>query len=134
MIQIIPPDISLYLCRLVRDRIGVQADIRIPDGYDGSKPLVVIRDDGGTQSNRIMFDRSIGVSVYGYGKDNTKPLYDLAAQVYANLTDDNLAYMADSPIAAVIESGCNGIYPVDTDLPCALYYMTAEYSTVGSWQ
>ena len=68
MASVIPPDLELFLTGWLRSNItdvaGLQVGNRIPDGYDGSYPLVVVRDDGGTQSaDRVTFDRSIGVNV-----------------------------------------------------------------------
>lgn len=133
MSRVTPPDISLWLCDRIRaEHPHVECDIRIPDGYTGDHPLVVVRDDGGPQSDWIVFDRSLGITVYGWDETNPKPLRDLAADLYAQLTDDELAYMDGSPITAVTQSGCNGPYPVSTSMACAGYYLTVEYSTVGT--
>ena len=61
MASVIPPDLELFLTGWLRSNItdipGLQVGNRIPDGYDGSYPLVVVRDDGGTQSaDRVTFD------------------------------------------------------------------------------
>lgn len=137
MSRVAPPDIALWTCNLLRSELsdvtGLEVDIRIPDSYKGDHPLIVVRDDGGTQSDLILFDRSLGVSCYGWNPDNPAPLHDLATRVYAILTDDELAYKPDSPVAAVDESGCNGPYPASTTFGCGLYYLTVEYSTVGNY-
>lgn len=134
MSQIIPPDVSLWLCDYLRRQLagepGLQVGIRIPDDYDGSHPLIVLRDDGGSQNNRVIFNHSYGVTVYKGASDNPKPCRDLAALAYAALTDDRIGYARGSPIAGVMEDGCNGIYPVAGDQPVCMYYMTVEYTAV----
>lgn len=51
MASVIPPDLELFLTGWLRSNItdipGLQVGNRIPDGYGGSYPLVVVRDDGG---------------------------------------------------------------------------------------
>lgn len=137
MSRVTPPDIALWVCDYLRDSLadvdGLEVDVRIPDGYDGSHPLIVVRDDGGGQSERICFDRSLGISCYGWTPQWSRPLYLLAARVYAILTDDDLPYRQSTPITAVDETGCNGPYAASTKLACALYYLTVEYHTVGTY-
>lgn len=133
MSRIIPPDISLWLCRHLRSQISeprLQVGVRIPDSYDGSYPLIVIRDDGGGQADRVLFDRSLGVTVYKGAPNDPKPCRDLAAEAYAVLTDDRIGYVPGSPIAGVVEDGCNGVYPVSGDQETCMYYMTVEYTAV----
>lgn len=139
MASVIPPDLELFLTGWLRSNItdipGLQVGNRIPDGYDGSYPLVVVRDDGGTQSaNRVTFDRSIGVNVLGWTRNDTKPCRDLAARVYGVLTGEPgilIGFAEGSRICAVVPDGCNGPYPVGEDTAWCHYYMTAEYSTAG---
>lgn len=137
MSRVTPPDICLWVCNLLRRELNdiddLEVDIRIPDTYRADHPLIVIRDDGGTQSERILFDRSLGISCYGWTPTWPAPLYDLAARTYSILTDDALAFQTGTPIAAVDESGCNGPYAASCTLGCALYYMTVQYVTVGTW-
>lgn len=138
MSMITPPELETWLCEWLRSRItdvpGLQTDVREPDDYDGSYPLIVVRDDGGAQSNRILFDRSVGVTVRGWTRGNPKPCDALARRVYAHLTADPdiLQGHADgSPILAIVEDGCNGPYPVTEDADIARYYMTVEYVASG---
>ena len=71
MTAVLPPDLETWLCAYLRGELKpsfgkILVHIREPDDYDGSFPLVVVRDDGGSQSNRVLFDRSIGITVrYG---------------------------------------------------------------------
>lgn len=137
MSRVIPPDIALWCCRRLRGEFaplvpGLQVDIRLPDSYRGEYPLIVVRDDGGTQSARILFDRSIGVTVYRGHIDNPYPCRQLAELVYGSLTDPDIPHEPDSPIAAIDDGGCNGPYPVSGDFDAAIHYMTVSYATVGT--
>ncbi|RYQ20893.1 hypothetical protein [Bifidobacterium pseudolongum] len=134
MSRVIPPDVALWLVGYLREQLsdepGLQVGVRVPDGYDGSHPLIVVRDDGGAQSDRVVFDRSFGVTVHKGPRDDPKPCRDLAALAYGVLTDDRIGYMAGSPIAAVMEGGCNGVYPASGERPECMYYMTVAYTAV----
>lgn len=134
MTRITPPDVSLWLCDHLRRQLtepkGLQVGIRVPDEYKGTHPLIVIRDDGGSQSERLIFDRSLGITVYMGTANDPKPCRDLAALVYSILTDEQLAHEEGSPIAGIVEDGCNGVYAVNGDQPTCMYYMTVEYTAV----
>ena len=139
MSMVTPPDIELWLCEWIRSNIkdvsGLQVGNREPEDYRGEYPLIVVRDDGGGQSDRVVFDRSVGVTVRGWTRSNSKPCADLARRVYALLTADPeilQGFAEGSPILAIDESGCNGPYPVGEDMNVARYYLTAEYSVSGS--
>lgn len=107
---------------------------REPDDYDGSRPLVVVRDDGGSQSNRVLFDRSVGVTVRYGTRSAPKPCRDLAARIYGLLTDPDICSLDGSPIAGIDEDECNGPFPVAEDANIARYYMALEFSTIGEFQ
>jgi hypothetical protein len=120
----LPPDMELFLTGWLRSRIPeVRFANREPDNL--STPLeqsvVVIRDDS-------------GVSVLAGSKTNDKPANDLARLIYAHLTCDEIITAQESPVSAIIGSGCNGPYPVQDDHDYARRYMTVEYSTVGTIQ
>ena len=138
MSMVTPPDIELWLCEWLRSSIkdvsGLQVGNREPEDYRGEYPLIVVRDDGGGQSDRVVFDRSVGVTVRGWTRSNSKPCADLARRVYALLTADPeilQGFAEGSPILAIDESGCNGPYPVSEDANVARYSLTAEYSVSG---
>lgn len=138
MSMVTPPDMETWLCSYLRERIddisGLQFDNQRATDYDGSYPLVVIRDDGGSQSERITFDRSVGVTVTGWTRTNDAPCKTLARRVYALLTDpDTIPFADGSPVVSIEETGCNGPYPVTDDQPCACYYLTVEYTAVGDF-
>lgn len=138
MSRVLPPDLEHWLCDHLRAEItdvpGLQVGSKRPETYGGSHPLIVIRDDGGSQTDRLAFDRSVGVTVTGWTRGNNAPCRQLARRVYAILTDDTIGLTPDSPIAAVDESGCNGPYPVTDDMDVARYYLTVEYLAVGEPQ
>jgi hypothetical protein len=135
MSTVIPPDMELWLCDYLRARLpDVTVSNREPDDYLGSRPLIVVRDDGGIQSNRVMFDRSIGVTVCGWSVSNPKPCADLARRVYGLLTADPDIITADgSPIAAITGDGCNAPIPTTGDMSYARYYLTIEYCVCGDF-
>lgn len=138
MSMVTPPDIELWLCEWLRSNIkdvpGLQVGNREPENYRGEYPLIVVRDDGGGQSDRVIFDRSVGVTIRGWTRSNSKPCADLARRVYALLTADPeilQGFAEGSPILAIDESGCNGPYSVSEDVNVARYCLTAEYSVSG---
>lgn len=135
MSTVLPPDLETWLCAHLRSRLsdvpGLQVGNKRPNDYRGTYPLIVVRDDGGSQTDRVAFDRSVGVTLTGWSRSNDKPCKDLARHVYAILTDDSIPLADGSPIVSVTEQGCNGPYPVTDDLNVACYYLTVEYSAVG---
>lgn len=137
MIQ--PPDIELWLCDWLRSSItdvdGLQAGNREPSDYTGDHPLIVVRDDGGGQTDRVLFDRSVGVTVKGWTRSNPYECRRLAARIYAILTDESiLQCRSGGPVLAVDEPSCNGPYQFDDDNECACYYMTFRYILDGETQ
>ena len=129
------PDVELWACTYLRARIrdvdGLKVSNRVPDSYDGSYPLIVVNDDGsGTSENRLVFRRSLGVTVYGWSQDNLKPCRDLAARTLALLTFQP-DIIEDSPITAVVDDEVRGPYRIVYSGHAAAYYLTVGYKTVG---
>ena len=139
MSVVLPPDLEMWLCSYLRGQLKasfptIRVSNREPDDYSGSYPLVIVRDDGGSQSNRVLFDRSVGVTVRYGSRTTPKPCRDLAARIYGLLTDPDICSLDGSPIAAVEEDGCNGPYFVGEDANIARCYLTLEFSTIGEFQ
>lgn len=139
MTAVLPPDLELWLCSYLRAQLKssfptIIVSNREPDDYDGSYPLVVVRDDGGSQSNRVLFDRSIGITVRYGSRTLPGDCRDLAAKIYGMLTDPAICSLDGSPIAGIDEAGCNGPYFVAEDANIARCYLTLEFSAIGKFQ
>jgi hypothetical protein len=131
---------ELWLCAYLRSVLAdegfeVQVSNKEPDSLKLplSKPLVVIRDDSGTRQSAVTFDRSIGVSILAGTRQDDKASNDLARRIVGILSDDEIAMVPGSPIAAVDWDGCNGPYAVTETLDVARRYLTVQYTVVGSW-
>lgn len=130
--MVAPPDLELFLCGYLRSSLGVEVGNKHPDDWaQTSDPLVVVRDDGGAKTGPVTFDRSVGVTVYAGARQDSKASGDLARRAFAALTCPGIARAAGSPIAAVIDDGCNGPYATTDDHDASAHYLTAEYSVVG---
>ena len=74
MTLILPPDMEAFLCDYLRTHItdvdGLQVGSKKPPDYQGAYPLVTVRDDGGNADGLGHFDRSIGVNVYGWSRQD----------------------------------------------------------------
>ena len=139
MTAVLPPDLEAWLCAYLRSQLKpshgtIHVSNREPDDYNGSYPLVVVRDDGGSQSNRVLFDRSIGITVRYGSRSAPGPCRDLAARIYGLLTDPEICSLDSSPIAGIDEAGCNGPYFVAEDANIARCYLTLEFSAIGKFQ
>ncbi|MFC4223569.1 hypothetical protein ACFOWY_06770 [Lysinibacter cavernae] len=97
------------------------------------RPLIVIRDDGGSRKDWITFDRTIGASVLAGTRANERPANDLARWLASVLFDDALPLVQDCPIASVDWDGCNGPFDAAETLDVARRYLTAKYVVSGSW-
>lgn len=139
MSVVLPPDLEAWLCDYLRGQLEpslstILVSNREPDDFDGSYPLVVVRDDGGSQSNRVLFDRSIGITVRYGSRTLPGDCRDLAARIYGLLTDPAICSLDGSPIAGIDEDGCNGPYFVAEDANIARCYLTVEFSAIGKFQ
>lgn len=140
MTLVLPPDLEAWIVTYLRTTLRAMGD----DVEVGNKeppdlktplarPLIVVRDDSGARGSVVTFDRSVGVSVLAGSRQNDKPANDLARLVFAVLSDEALAMIDGSPIAALVWDGCNGPYPVEDDHDVARRYMTIQYTAVGTW-
>lgn len=123
----------MFLTGYLRPRIDAEVSNKEPSDLEGplTRPLVVVRDDSGSKGDLVTYDRSIGVSVLAGTRQNDKPANDLARRVFAILTDFSICIATGSPIAAVIDDGCNGPYSVTESHNYARRYMTVEFTAVG---
>ena len=139
MTTVLPPDLEAWLCAYLRKQLKLSYDaIRVsnrePDDYNGSYPLVVVRDDGGSQSNRVLFDRSIGITVRYGSRSAPGPCRDLAARIYGLLTDPEICSLDGSPFAGLVEDGCYGALFVGGVANIGSMYLTLEFSAIGEFR
>jgi len=146
-VRVTPPNTVLWLTGYVRALAAAEGrSVTVSNKEPATltlpltKPLIVIRDDSGPRLSHVTFDRSIGASVLAGSKLNDMPADELALWLAGVLFDFDLPLgfdvpvpIAPTPIVAVIESGCNGPYPVTETLDVARRYMTAQYVVSGSW-
>ena len=136
---VVPPDMELFVCGWLREALtgrgwNVEVGNREPPDskYPLARPLVVVRDDGGPQTEAVTFDRSISVSVLGGTRGDSYETMRLAREAYALLASDRIALAEGSPIAAVDRaSGTNGPYRVVEDPDTTAAYMSLTYRIVG---
>lgn len=130
-----PPDLELWACRYLAGKLKGVSDLtvtnRVPDRYDGTRPLIAVRDDGGTQAEGAMFERRLGVTVCYGNSRQTKRCRDLAARVYALLTWPGLIHVDGSPIAAIVFDECNGPYRIITSMDVSRQYLIVDYRVDG---
>jgi hypothetical protein len=135
-----PPDIESWLTGYVRFKAAANGNMLDVSNTETpsltlplKRPLIVIRDDGGSRLSPVTFDRSIGASVLDGSKLNPKPANDLARWLAGVLFDEGIALVDGSPIVSVEFDGCNGPYAVTESLDVARRYLTAQYTVVGTW-
>lgn len=128
---VLPPDLEGFVTGYLRERTGVEVDVKEPSGWDGSAPLIVVRDDGGAMTGPVTFERSLGVTVHAGTRQDVAEGGRLARLCHGLLSSDD-AVMADgSPIAAIDRDGFNGPYRITERQDTSTWYLTAAYSVVG---
>lgn len=130
--SVLPPDLEDFLTGYLRAVLEVETDNKVPYGWDGATTLITVRDDGGPMTGPTTFDRSVGVTVYAGSRQDVSASKAIARRAFAALTSPTIVWEKGSPIAAVVEGGCNGPYQTTDDHDAAVSYMTVEYSAVGS--
>lgn len=128
---VMPPDIERFLTGYLRSVLGIECDNKEPSGWDGRTELCVVRDDGGQKTGLTTFDRSVGVTLYAGTRQDTERSMQLARRAFAALTSPSIPAEKGSPIAAVVDEGCNGPYRVDDEHDTSACYLTVEYSVCG---
>jgi hypothetical protein len=140
MARVTPPDLEQWLCDYLRAVLaGEGTPVEVSNKEPGDltapldSPLIVVRDDSGPRISAVTFDRMVGVSVLWGSREDDQPTADLARRILAILSDDAIATLDGSPIAAVDWDGCNGPYAVPDDQPVARQYLAVHYIVVGIW-
>lgn len=134
-----PPLLDEWLVSYIRSKLAsrsmdVIVDTVEPPTLDAplATPMVIIREDSGTQTSHLTFTRQVGISVLAGSRQNDKATRRLSQVVYAIATSMDIA-LADGPIASVQLEGCSGPYAVADDQDVGRRYMIASYSAVGTW-
>ena len=135
---VVPPDVELFLCGWLRSalrRRGYDVEVSNKEPADLSfplgRPLIVIRDDGGPQTEIITYNRAVTFNVLGGTRQDTKPTMDLARLVYALAMSGSVCLAEGSPIAAVDRTTGRGPYLVNDTADTTRAYITVDYLLVG---
>lgn len=91
-------------------------------------PMLVIRDDGTTDTSFITGEASIGLTVLAGSKENPKPAKDLMRLVHA-LASQIPSADPSNPVAALL--GRTGPFLVAEDQPVARAYVTLSLAVAG---
>lgn len=138
MTRVIHADLEAYLVQRFRAELaarpepycqGVIVDNKEPSGTTFPKRLLVVRDDGGADTELVTGERDVGLSVLAGTKENPKECVDLALMVHA-IARDLAGLEPGNPIAAVTQSG--GPYPVPEQQQRARRYIPITVSVVAS--
>lgn len=139
MVIVTPPLLDEWLVSYIRSELAIRSrdavvDVVEPPTLDAplATPMVIIREDSGTQTSQLTFTRQVGISVLAGSRQNDKAARRLSQLVYAIATSMDIA-LADGPIASVQLEGCSGPYSVADDQDVGRRYMVVSYSVVGTW-
>jgi hypothetical protein len=138
------PDVVLFLTTEIRAELTALADAAFPmskgwvdgrewssatDGGTAPKWQVIVRDDGIADSDLIVGDAAVGVSVLAGTKANPKTANDLA-RIVKRIVKATPRAEAGNPVASI--SSFLGPYPVDEASTYARRYMAATLTVVGN--
>lgn len=135
--RIIHSDLEGYLVQRFRTELAarpepycqnVTVDNKEPSGTTFPLRLLVIRDGGGSDTELLVGERDVGLSVLAGTKENPKECIDLALMVHA-IARDLAGLQPGNPIAAVLDSG--GPYPVPEQQQRARRYIPITVAVVG---
>lgn len=139
MVSVAPPLLDEWLVSYIRSELAsrgmdVIVDTVEPPTLDAplATPMVIIREDSGTQTSHLTFTRQVGISVLAGSRQNDKAVRRISQLVYAIATSMDIA-LADGPIASVQLEGCSGPYAVADVQDVGRRYMVVSYSVVGTW-
>ena len=132
----LPPDVELFLTSWLRaalKRRGVDVEVDNKEPADLSfpltRPLIVVRNDGGPKTSDVTFEWTVGITVLGGTRQDTKPTMDLARLTFALCSSVSVCLAEGSPLAAVAQK--NGPYLVNDSADTARAYMTFDYDLTG---
>ena len=135
---VVPPDVELFLTGWLRaalKRRGLDVEVSNKEPADLSfpltRPLIVVRDEGGTQTEIVTYSRGVTFNVLGGTRQDVKPTMDLARLVYALAVSGSVCLAEGSPIAAVDRTSGRGPYLVNDTADTARAYLTVDYFIVG---
>ncbi|KAE8127296.1 hypothetical protein [Bifidobacterium tibiigranuli] len=138
MSTVLPTDLEAWACTYLNPALTDVRDLQVgnrePSDYRGGYPLIVVSETVNGQSERVVFDTTLAVTVRGWSRSRPKPCKDLARRVYGLLTADPdilEGHAPDSRILALDGDNCKGPYPITEDLDVACYYMTFTYAVDG---
>lgn len=139
--RVTPPDLELFLTGYVRSIGGLlMPPPLIPPVVSNKEPagtfppaMVIVRDDSGPKTSLVTFERTIGFSALAGTKTYDYPANNLARDLFAFLTSDDIVMAPGSPIAAVIHEQCLGPFAVDEPQDKARRYFTVGYSVLGGF-
>lgn len=137
--MMLPPDMEMWACKYLRDTLRTRGyDVEVArtesaelESSTLTRPLIIVRDDSGSQRSLVSYDRSLGVSVLGGTRQDSADTSALARTVMAIMSADAIADAPDSPVAAVQRDGCRGPYSVSEKQDLTRMYMTIEYTVIG---
>lgn len=135
-----PPDVELFLTGWLRaalHRRGYDVEVSNKEPADLAfpltRPLIVVRDDGGPQTEIITYTATVGITVLAGTRQNDQPAMDLARLVYALATSAGVYLAQGSPITAIDkEGGSTRPYRVNDTAETSRAYMTIGYSLTGT--
>ena len=137
---VLPPDLELFLTGWLRTALrargwDVVVGTREPKetDYPVARPVIVLQDDGGPQTEMVTFEHSISMSVFGGTRTDAYQTMTLAREAYALLTSERPVLAEGSHIAAVDRlAGSNGVYRVPEDVDATVAFATVTYRLYGN--
>ena len=100
---------------------------------EDTKPVVVLKDQGGPTIETVTFSRSLGVTVYAGARQDEKSARDLAFLVYGFGSSLDIVDYDESPVAAVnFNGGDIGPYRDPESADRSAYYMSFQYCVTGT--
>lgn len=139
MVAVLPPDTELFLCTWLRSEanrlnLNIEVGNQEPETltFPLTRPLVIVRDDGGPQSSPITYERTIGLTVLGGSRRDAQATMDLARTMYALATSTQACLAEGSPLVAIDHGASQPPYRVADEADTTRAYMTIEATVQGT--